>query len=63
MDRRAGGAATSGAVAAEGSWPAMGATVDLYLLRRAVTLVSADNVQLAATADAVVMPTDRGPPG
>ncbi len=53
-------AAASGAVAAEGSWPAMGATVDLYLLRRAATLISAETAQLAATADAVVVPTDRG---
>ena len=53
-------AAAAGAVAARGMWPPMGATVDLYLLRRAATMVSAERVQLVATADAILVPTERG---
>jgi hypothetical protein len=53
-------AAASGAIAARGTWPPMGSTVDLFLLRRAATLVSAERVQLIATAEAILVPTDRG---
>ena len=53
-------AAASGGVAARGMWPPMGATVDLFLLRRAATMVNAEKVQLVATADAILVPTQCG---
>lgn len=53
-------ARASGAVAAEGAWPSMGATVELYLLRKAAMVVSADRVQVIARPDSILVPTDRG---
>ncbi len=46
-------------VPASGSWSPAGATVDLFMLRRAVARVEAENVDLHVLADAVVIHGDR----
>ena len=46
-------------VPASGSWPPAGATVDLYMLKRAVTKVTGDVVDLHALDEAVVVYGDR----
>jgi hypothetical protein len=46
-------------VAARGSWPPAGVTVDLYLLKRAVGFVCGEAVNLHAIDDAVVVFGDR----
>jgi hypothetical protein len=49
------GGAVIASVPAEGDWPPMGATVDLYLLRRAVQRGEGTLVRLRALGDAVVL--------
>src|SRR5262245_31295756 len=46
-------------VPAEGSWPPAGATVDLYMLKRALAVWRDDNIDLQATEDAILLSHDR----
>lgn len=51
-------ATVSATVPANGTWPPMGATVDLYLLRRAVAREENADVELCALSDSVLVHGD-----
>src|SRR5436853_7753396 len=44
---------------AEGAWPAAGATIDLFMLRRAVTHCPGETIELHATDGAIALLGDR----
>lgn len=44
---------------AEGTWPPVGVTIDLFTLKRAVSACSSEAVDLHATADFVILFGDR----
>lgn len=47
-------------VPARGAWPAQGATVDLFYLRRAAQLHPSELIELIATEEAIVVPMPSG---
>jgi hypothetical protein len=53
------GGQVTASVPAKGTWPAVGATVNLFSLKRAVTHCHGDSVQLHAINDAVALWADR----
>jgi hypothetical protein len=53
------GGVTAG-LAAVGTWPAAGATVNLFPLRRAAEAVAIEDVELIAIDEAVLVPTANG---
>jgi hypothetical protein len=53
------GGVTAG-LPALGTWPAAGATVNLFPLRRAVEAASKENIELIAIDEAVLVPTAQG---